>query len=237
MSVAANSQVLYTYGSFNGSSTVQVGSINLSTGALTPLVTTDAIGLVFEDAAIDPVSHRLFFVGISPSNTNALYTVNLTAGTFSKLPGLPGSFGQLEFDAGSGTLYTYGSFNGSSPVQVGSINLSTGALTPLVTTDAIGLVFEDAAIDPVSHRLFFVGTSPSNTNALYTVNLTAGTFSKLPGLSGSFGQLEFDDGVASVPTPVPAPSTLGLVLCGLSILVLARRRLATGRYRQRPSSS
>jgi hypothetical protein len=130
MPIVANSQVLYTYGFYNGSSTVQVNSINLSTGVLTPVVTTDAVAEGGVDAALDPVGHRLFFAGNPTLSTTALYTVNLTTGSFSKLPG---SFGQLEFDSGTGTLYTYGFYNGSSTVQLNRINLSTGALTPVVT--------------------------------------------------------------------------------------------------------
>jgi hypothetical protein len=123
--------------------------------------------------------------------------------------------------ANSQVLYTYGFYNGSSTVQVNSINLSTGALTPVVTTDAVAYAGVDAAVDPVGHRLFFVGNPTLSTTALYTVNLTTGSFSKLP---GSFGQLELDSGVPGIPTPVPAASTLSFVLCGLAILVLARAR-------------
>src|SRR5215813_10782461 len=99
-----NAQTLYTYQRSNASSTVQVSSVNLSTGALTPVAVTDASDIVGTDAAIDPIGHRLFFLGSTGLTSSALYIVNLTTGSFSKLPG---SFPQLEYDSGSGTLYTY----------------------------------------------------------------------------------------------------------------------------------
>jgi hypothetical protein len=99
MPIGAASQVLYTYGFLNGSSTVQVASINLSTGALTPAVTTDAISLVGVQAGFDPGGHRLFFVGRPPGALVGLYTANVQTGAFSRLTGL---FGNLEFDTSTG---------------------------------------------------------------------------------------------------------------------------------------
>src|SRR5580700_7411584 len=106
-----HSQTLYTYGFFNGSSTIQVERINLSTGALTPVATTDAIAETEVQAQLDPVGHRLFFNGTLPNGASAMYTANVQTGSFSKLPS---SFGQLEFDVGTSTLYTYGFFNGGT---------------------------------------------------------------------------------------------------------------------------
>jgi hypothetical protein len=217
---------LYTYGFFNGGTSAQIFSINLSTGSLSSAVTTDAIGVALEDAAFDPIGHRLFFNATAPNGANTLYTANVQTGSFSKLSG---AFGPLGFDVSTGTLYTYGFFNGGSSVQVFSINLSTGALTPVITTDAVGFVFVDAAFDPAGHRLFFVATTPGGANALYTANVQTGSFSKL---LGPFGQLEFDPTVTGVPS-TPIPSTLGLLTIGLVALIVVhtwnRRRGQTPR--------
>ncbi|HYL73501.1 MAG TPA: hypothetical protein VEU96_04815 [Bryobacteraceae bacterium] len=129
----------------------------------------------------------------------------------------------------SQVLYAYGFLNGSSTVQVDSVNLSTGALTPVATTDGI-VVGPQAAVDPIGHRLFLFGGPTPSANTLYTVNLTTGSISKL---LGSFGSLVFDSGVPNTPVPTPVASTLSLVLCGFAILVLARGVLKI-RARMRP---
>ena len=198
---------------------VQVFSVDQTTGALrlVSFTTSSATGYIVE-ASIDSVGHRLFFLGLDGPTGNQpyIFVVNLTDGSFSKVP-ISTPTNAIQYDSGSGTLYAGGFFNGSSTAQIASVNLSSGALTVVATTDATSWQNTNSAFDSVNHRLFFAGSQAGGASSLlYTVNLTNGTFSKL---SGTFGGLVFDPNTAS--SSVPDASAVSLVLCGVGLAGVA----------------
>ena len=159
---------------------VSIFQIDPATGTMTPVVATGATSFAGGISAFDPLENRFFF--ISSSN---LYTVDLDSGVVSHVT-LGGLSPQLQFDARNGVLY--GIDFSAGHITVFSINPSTGAMLPVVNTDATSMVGGVTAFDPAGQRFFFIGS-----NLLYTADVATGTFSTTS-LGGAFPQLQYDTG-------------------------------------------
>jgi hypothetical protein len=228
----ANANTLFGYGSYNGSGSTEVWSINPATGQ-TNVVATSIACNPFEGAysAFNPTNNVLYIAGALSSGT-ALCTTNLTTGVTTSIAGSygsPVSDSQMFFDAGSETLYGYGSYSGSSSTEVWSINPATGQ-TSVVATSIACNPFDGAysAFDPTNNGLYIAGALSSGT-ALCTTNLTTGATTSIAGSYGSpvsDAQL-FTDAVS----PTPEASTFLLVLGGLGSLAAMRWLSRTARCR------
>lgn len=216
----AAATTLYAHDTTSG----QLGTINTSTGAFTPigsLVLPNAENLT--GLAIDPITNEAFALGSGTGGGN-LYSVNLTTAAFTLIgstganilidfsincagemyghditadtivtinrntaavttigsTGLAANFAQgMDFDNADGTLYVYG-YTGGGTNTYGSVNLATGAVTPLSVDTPLG-EYEGAtqttcAAPPAPAIVMTktVGTDPMSCAATDTVSIPYG---------------------------------------------------------------
>jgi len=132
-----------TTGTFYASTATNLYTINPSTGAAT-LVGSFGTGVMI-DIAIN-ANHELFGHDIA---TDSIYSINISTGaaTLIGLTGYNANFAQgMDFDNEDGTLYIF-LYIGSGANVYGTVNLGTGAVTPLATSSPQG-EFEGAIKTP-----------------------------------------------------------------------------------------
>lgn len=160
-----------TDGTFYASTATGLYTLNPTTGAST-LVGNFTGPTLMIDIAVGP-DGMMYGHAI---DTDAIYTINKATGA-STLVGPTGynaNFAQgMDFDNGDGTLYIF-LYQGSGANVYGTVNLSTGAVTPLATSAPQG-EFEGAIAVP---------GSAGPTNWAYTDNFTGATV--LPGETVTF---------------------------------------------------
>ena len=191
-----------------------VVSIDPATGVVQPLVNTNAPDASGGFSALDVAGRRLFFLSGS-AGSQVLFTVNVQTRTVSSVP-IPNPFLYLffEFDPTSGKILSVSSGPGTPVV---TIDPGTGAVQPLVNTNAAGVAFETSALDVVGRRLFFLAGSVGS-QVLFTVNVQTRTVTTVsipsPVLYIFF---EFDPTAAAIPIPIDRTALIALV-CGLAAI-------------------
>jgi hypothetical protein len=198
-------------GTTAGAITVRTYRVNLTTGALTLVGAATAQPSFLIDAAINcqgEIFGHQFGGGTIPSN---LVRINPTNGAITVVgpTGFVANFAQgMDFDADTGTLYMY-HFQATSAadaiLRYGTVNLATGALTPIFSTaPGSGIELEGAVRSscpiPTTPPVFGYTPAPSST-----VTATGGS-----GLIGSTSNLSIAVSVATpgVGTGAPATTTL-----------------------------
>jgi hypothetical protein len=142
--------------------TMNLYMLNLGTGVAT-LIGSDATVPLLIDIAIGPqgvmYGHDI--------GTDSIYTIDTSTGaaTLVGLTGLASNFAQgLDFDNADGTLYIW-SYQGGGTNVYGTVDLATGAVTPLSTDNPLG-EFEGAT------QTISVGCTPSDVPWLSTDPIT-----------------------------------------------------------------
>jgi hypothetical protein len=110
-------------------------TLDLGTAVATP-IGSDATVTLLIDIAIGPQG----VIYGHDVGTDTIYTIDKTTGTATPvgLTGVDSNFAQgLDFDNTDGTLYAY-TYQGGGANQYGTIDLATGALTPLAIDNPLG---------------------------------------------------------------------------------------------------
>jgi 6-phosphogluconolactonase (cycloisomerase 2 family) len=211
MSFTTNGNFAFAAGSFYGSNQVESFSVNATTGALTSIGTQPS-GNVPCGQAIVP-SNKFFYVpDCEVTGTIYGYSVNTTTGALTALAGSP--FSGHENNAGA-FVHPNGKFllvegwansanNYNAPVSVYTINATTGALAEVPGSPFAGggNAYADVTATDPTGRFIFVAMGPSQTNTGvllgYSINLTTGALSPLPGSPYTIGS--FPTSVVVDPT-------------------------------------
>lgn len=198
-----------------GSTASQLATVNLLTGAATPIGSATGIaGLVAMEFAPDGTLYA------ASLGTNDLYTVSLTTGFVTDIGGLGFiNVMDLAWDPFNSTMYAIASSGAPGTASfLYSLNLGTGAGT-LVTTISGNDCLMGLTIDFADQ---FLATDHCDPNSpLYQIDTTNGALTNLgnTGISLSMG--------AATQTPEPAT----ILLLGFGLLALAffgRKKLPWG---------
>lgn len=171
-----------------GTNTVSVYSVNVNTGAFTPVVGSPFLAgnhpasVAFSQL----VSGHLFAATANRGdNTVSVYSVNTSTGVFSAVAGSPFGTGQEPLSVAfspviSGNLFAAVANNIDNTVSVYSVNTTTGVFSPIDTL-ATGDSPQAVAFSPVvSGNLFAAATNADdNTLSVYSVNTNTGIFSPI----------------------------------------------------------
>jgi hypothetical protein len=180
----------------SGSSGSQLATVNILTGAATPI--GSATGVSSLDAIAFTPNGTLYAASFA---TNDLYTLNLSTGAATVVGNL-GFTGvmDLAWDSGNGTMYAIESLGAGSALY--SINLSTGTGSLVTTTPGDGCLM-GLSID--SANRFLATDYCSSSSPLFQINTTTGALTNLgnTGIANSMG-----GDVAPIPEPLTA-FTLG----------------------------
>jgi hypothetical protein len=193
-----------------GNITTRTYRVNLSTGALTLVGAATAQPSFLIDAAINcqgEIFGHQFGGGTNPSN---LVRINASTGAITTVgpTGFIANFAQgMDFDADTGTLYMY-HFQATSAadaqLRYGTVNLSTGALTPIFSTAAgAGIELEGAVRSscPIPNAPPIFGYAPPPGS---NVTATGGT------TIGSTGNLTITPSIATAGSGSGAAATTTL---------------------------
>jgi 6-phosphogluconolactonase (cycloisomerase 2 family) len=197
-------------GTFGGPHEVESFSVNVTTGALTSLGTQPS-GSPCGDALT--ASNKFFYVGdYEQAGTIYGYSVNNTTGALTALSGSP--FSGHPFNCAS-LVHPSSKFlfvvNASvasqgATISVYAINSTTGALAEVSGSPFAGdgLNFDDNMVTDPTGRFLYVAVGPSVSNGApgillaYSVNLTTGALTPVPGSPFKVGQ--YAGGLAMDPT-------------------------------------
>jgi hypothetical protein len=149
-----------------------VGLVPVSTGILQTVAVTNASVVCLCQPAYDVASQRVFFYA-QRSGIPTIFFANVQSGAVGSVAITPSTVvSPLVWDPVSGRLLSFTGF-GPGPLQVVSIDPSTGAAQTLFTT-AISFVDSMLALDTAGRRLFVLSNNSIGTQQLDVINLTNG---------------------------------------------------------------
>lgn len=107
-------------------------------------------------------------------NTDILHTIDTSTGLLTPIGplGVTFSFGDLAYDASTGTMYMSNGWGAglSTPSSLYTVNLQTGAATLIGSTGALSIF--GLAIDPTTGKLY--GSASTTATGFYEINKSTG---------------------------------------------------------------
>jgi len=198
----------------------QLGTINLSTGAFTPIGATFAVtGTNFGLSAngvtgqLQLVSDANINLSINPLTGNVTTQTSLTGGTETEI-----AFSNSFAGATASTAYGIDVANDRLVIQ-GSLNgtpngAGTGILTGVGTNLGVGDITAASGLDIQSNGTAFAALTVNGQSALYSINLTTGVATKLSNI-GANGTVVGD--LAIAPTSISVVGTGGGVQAAVKV--------------------
>jgi 6-phosphogluconolactonase (cycloisomerase 2 family) len=171
----------FVYTANVNANTVSAHSIDLSTGALAPVLGSPfAAGSNPFSVSVHPSGRFLFVPNVNGQNVSA-YTIDSSSGALVPIPGSPFSVGQTPTYV---ALHPSGAFayvlnQSSNTISAFTIDSTTGALSPIAGSpftiaDGVGPVA--ASVDPLGKALYVVNQS-SNSISIFAIDATSGALS------------------------------------------------------------
>jgi len=159
--------------------TVIVGRVDAGTGAVTPIATvaTQSFGSPIGISALDSLKRRYYLYAGTQAGMY-LFAVNLATGAVTASSSAVGPTWGMQFDPLTRTLYGT-TLSGPYPnmtVGLGTIDTSTGAVTPIVAvaTGTAGTPQGVSAFDPLSRDYYLYVWYVSGETKLHAVNVRTG---------------------------------------------------------------
>jgi YVTN family beta-propeller protein len=162
-------------GSFGGSSSVSMYTVNSTSGALTSVGTIVA-GTGPTSVAVDPTG-KFVYVANFGSNDVSTYTIDATTGALASVGTIPAGTQPVSFVEDPVGNFAYVANFGSNDISTYTINATTGALTSIGTM-AAGTGPISMVVDP-SGKFAYVTNFNSNDISMYTINVTTGALTPI----------------------------------------------------------
>jgi YVTN family beta-propeller protein len=157
-------------GSFGGSSSVSMYTINSTTGDLTSIGII-AAGTGPDSVAVDPAG-KFAYVTNFGSNDVSMYTIDATTGALASMGTIAAGTGPVSVAVDPAGKFAYVTNFGSNDVSMYTIDAATGALASMATI-AAGTGPVSVAVDPAGRFAYAVNAN-SNDVSMYTINATTG---------------------------------------------------------------
>jgi YVTN family beta-propeller protein len=156
-------------GSFGGSTSVSMFTINSTSGALTSIGTI-AAGTGPVSVAVDP-SGKFAYVTNEWGNVS-MYTINAATGALASMGTIAAGTGPVSVAVDPAGKFAYVTNSGSNDVSMYTIDATTGALISIGSI-AAGTDPFSVAVDPTG-KFAYVANSGSNDVSMYTIDATTG---------------------------------------------------------------
>ena len=164
----------FPVGSFGGSSSVSMYTINSTTGALTSIGMI-AAGAGPDSVAVDPAG-KFAYVTNSLSNDVSMYTIDATTGALASIGTIAAGTGPDSVAVDPAGKFAYVTNFGSNDVSMYTVDATTGALT-FIGSIAAGTNPFSVAVDPTGKFAYVANWTGYNTDgsvSMYTVDATTG---------------------------------------------------------------
>jgi 6-phosphogluconolactonase len=161
-------------GSFGGSTSVSMYTINSTTGALASIGTI-AAGTGPDSVAVDPAG-KFAYVTNSNSNDVSMYTIDATTGALASVGTIVAGTGPDSVAIDPAGKFAYVTNFGSNDVSMYTIDATTGALT-FIGSIAAGTNPFSVAVDPAGKFAYVANWTGSDTDgsvSMYTIDATTG---------------------------------------------------------------
>jgi YVTN family beta-propeller protein len=161
-------------GSFGGSSSVSMYTINSTTGALTSIGMI-AAGTGPDSVAVDPVG-KFAYVTNFGSNDVSMYTINATTGALASIGTIAAGTAPVSVAVDSAGKFAYVTNSGSNDVSMYTIDATTGALISIGSI-AAGADPVSVAVDPAGKFAYVANLTGHDTDgsvSIYTIDATTG---------------------------------------------------------------
>jgi YVTN family beta-propeller protein len=159
-------------GSFGGSSSVSMYTINSTTGALTSIGMI-AAGTGPDSLAVDP-GGKFAYVTNFGSNDVSMYTIDATTGALASIGTIAAGTGPVSLAFDPAGKFAYVTNFGSNDVSMYIIDATTGALASIGTI-AAGASPVSVAVDPAGKFAYVANLTGYNTDgsvSMYTIDAT-----------------------------------------------------------------
>jgi DNA-binding beta-propeller fold protein YncE len=157
-------------GSFGGSSSVSMYTVNSTTGALTSIGMI-AAGAGPDSVAVDPAG-KFAYVSNFASNDVSMYTIDATTGALASNGTIATGTGPASVVVDPSGKFAYAANFNSNNVSMYAVDATTGALASAGTI-AAGAGPVSVAVDS-SGKFAYVVNLTSNDVSMYTINATTG---------------------------------------------------------------
>jgi YVTN family beta-propeller protein len=161
-------------GSFGGSSSVSMYTINSATGALT------TIGMIAAgtgpDSVVVDAAGKFAYVTNVGSNDVSMYTIDATTGALASIGTIAAGTGPVSVTGDPAGKFAYVTNFGSNDVSMYTIDATTGALT-FIGSIAAGTHPFSVAVDPAGKFAYVANWTGSDTDgsvSMYTIDATTG---------------------------------------------------------------
>jgi YVTN family beta-propeller protein len=161
-------------GSFGGSTSVSMYTINSTTGALASIGTIVA-GTGPDSVAIDPAGKFAYVTNIG-SNDVSMYTIDATTGALASIGTIVAGTGPDSVAIDPTGKFAYVTNFGSNDVSTYTVDATTGALT-FIGSIAAGTNPFSVAVDPAGKFAYVANWTGSDTDgsvSMYTIDATTG---------------------------------------------------------------
>jgi len=193
------------------------GTIDPNTGVFT-MINDQGGSINWHGLAADESAGLLYSIDLDNSNTLVSVTPGGVITAIGTGTGIDGR--GMAFDNNNDILYATGP-DSLSPISLYTVDTTTGTATLIGSTGIssylIGLEYDET--NAILYMLADLDNSGSGFSNLYSLNTATGA-ATLIGSTGVSGL----DGIASLPTSVPEPSTILLLGFGLAGVGLFRRK-------------
>jgi YVTN family beta-propeller protein len=166
-------------GSFGGSSSVSMYTINSTTGALTSIGMI-AAGTGPDSVAVDPAG-KFAYVTNFGSNDVSMYTIDATTGALASIGTIAAGTGPAYVAVDPAGKFAYVTNFGSNDVSMYTIDATTGALISIGSI-AAGTEPVSVAVDPADKFAYVANLTGYNTDgsvSMYTIDATTGGLTPL----------------------------------------------------------
>jgi 6-phosphogluconolactonase len=161
-------------GSFGGSSSVSMYTINSSTGALTSIGMI-AAGTGPDSVAVDPAG-KFAYVANFGSNDVSMYTIDATTGALASIGTIAAGTGPVSVAVDPAGKFAYITNFGSNDISTYTVDATTGALT-FIGSIAAGTHPFSVAVDPAGKFAYvanWTGSDSDGSVSMYTIDATTG---------------------------------------------------------------
>jgi DNA-binding beta-propeller fold protein YncE len=162
-------------GSFGGSSSVSMYTVDAMTGALASMGII-AAGTGPASVAVDPAGKFAYVTNFDSSDVS-MYTIDATTGALASVGTIAAGTGPVSVAVDRAGKFAYVTNWGSNDVSMYSIGPTTGVLTS-VGTIAAGTNPISVGVDP-SSKFAYVANFGSNDVSMYTINATTGALTPI----------------------------------------------------------